>query len=615
MDPLVKVNVGSGPNDGTGDPLRDAFIKLNKNVDAVVDALGAASGIATLGLDGRLLPAQAPAVQTLPATAHDLNNYQIPGTYRQASTAGAQAGTNYPQAAGGLLEVMGTGASGQALQRYTVASTGSVSPTSGTRQYWRFSINTSWSPWQEVHTAGNSLPYLGRVEAGADLNNYANRGMWAISASSVASGGTNFPVANSGWLVVYCEAAAGATADTTVNQVYIGSDSNRQFFRSLVGGVWSNWGEVADVASTVAVSQLGVAGGVATLDANGRQPVTQTPYSAILPVGVDANTLATPGVWHVNADANATAALNWPVQLAGTLNVEAVAAGNMVTQTYTTRNGTGGVIRQFVRVRFGTGGGTWGTWQEIARVADLPTVAPLHGQCRFVYANTTECRLLPFNGNKVVVNDSMQTIPSGGVAIASTALLGATGSTNYIYLHSNAGTLSLEASLTGHSRHTNGVEIKTGDPSRTLVGVAYNAPGGQFINTAALRGVASWFNRYYPSAQATNFNTGTASASPVQAISTVWVWTWGGENTVSNINGRTYVSTAGASSYTYLYDDGNQSWSAAATSVTANAALPVSLTVAIDDRAEGFHGVSTYLAVAGGGTSNAALTQSIIARP
>lgn len=360
MDPLVKVNVGSGPNDGTGDPLRDAFIKLNKNVDAVVGALGAASGIATLGPDGRLLPGQAPAVQTLPATSHDLNNYQTPGSYRQASTAGAQAGINYPQATGGLLEVVGTGASGQALQRYTLASTGSVSPASGTRQYWRFSINTSWSPWQEVQTAGNSLPHLGRVEAGADLNNYANRGMWAIAASSTAAGGTNFPVANSGWLLVYAEAAAGAPAGTNVNQVYLASNLNRQYFRSLVGGTWSAWEEI------VRSSLIGAVSGVGSLDSSGRQPVEQAPYSAILAAGVDANTLATPGVWHINSDANATAALNWPVQLAGTLNVEAVAAGNMqVTQTYTTRNGTGGVIRQFVRVRFGAAG-TWGLWQEIA---------------------------------------------------------------------------------------------------------------------------------------------------------------------------------------------------------------------------------------------------------
>lgn len=375
--------------------------------------------------------------------------------------------------------------------------------------------------------------------------------------------------------------------------------------------------QLPNAVDAIPLAEKGQAGGVATLTAAGRLPTEQYPFSGVLVAGTDANSVISPGLFHINSDAEASAALNWPVLLAGTLTVQTAADGNLqVTQTYTTRSApSGGAVRTFVRVRFGTDGGTWGTWQEIARAADLPTVPPLHGQCRFVYVSTTECRLLPFNGNKVVVNDSMRTIPSGGVAIASTALVGASGTTNYIYLYDNAGTLALEASTTGHSTHTNGVEIKTADPSRTLVGVAYKLADGQFIDAAALRGVASWFNRYYRSAQATNFNTGTASTSPVQAISPVYVWTWQGESTTSNINGRTYVNVAGASAYTFMYDDGNQSWSAAATSVSANAAVPVSLSVPFDNRAEGFHGVSTYLAVAGGGTSNCALTQSIVARP
>jgi hypothetical protein len=295
------------------------------------------------------------------------------------------------------LEVCGTGSPGQTVQRYTVASTGSVSPTSGTRQYWRFAVNASWSAWQEVHTAGNSLPYLGRVEAGADLNNYANRGMWAVAASSVASGGTNFPVANSGWLLVYCEAAAGAAAGTNVIQVYIASNSNRQFFRSLVGGTWSGWEEVVrssmmgaangvatlDINGKITASQTsglflpssqkGLAGGVASLDEDSRL-VEQHAFCEIVFEGTDANAVVLPGFYVIQSDANATAALNWPIQLAGTLLVEATLLGNMqVTQTYTTRNGAGGAVRTFKRVRFSSNG-TWGAWQEVARIADLSVI-------------------------------------------------------------------------------------------------------------------------------------------------------------------------------------------------------------------------------------------------
>lgn len=577
MDSLVKINIGAAPNDGTGDPARDAFAKHNQNMDSIANALGAASGIATLGADGRLPPGQAPAVQTLPATAHDLNNYQLPGSYRQASTAGAQAGTNYPQATGGILSVEGAGVSGQTVQRYTVASTGAVSPTAGARQYWRMAINTSWSPWQEVHTAGNSLPYLGRVEAGADLNNYANRGMWAIAASSTAAGGTNFPIANSGWLLVYCEAAAGAAAGTNVNQVYIGSNGNRQFFRSLVGGNWSAWEEV------VRSSLLGALNGVATLDGNGRL-VQPHAFSAVLAAGSDANVVVFPGFYYLNSDAQASAALNWPVVLAGTLQVEAAGAGNLqITQTYTTRNGSGGVVRTFKRVRFGTAG-TWGTWQEVARLADTMQ----HGQCRFVYSSPTACALLPYNGNGLIINGRQYRIPAGGITFPNTGL--AANGVYYVFAKDDgAGGITMDAIGTGtttRSTHTDGVEIRTGDPTRTLVGMIVTSASSQFFNNATTRGVASWFNRRNTALFEVGTNSTTAATSYVKLTNGVSTLMWfgdaatvdfsgivvpnavsGGAYLVSTVNGTSigggYGYSTGAS--------GNQQATGVATSYTANA--------------------------------------------
>lgn len=370
MDPLVKINVGGAPNDGTGDELRDAFIKVNKNTDTLVAAIGVADGLATLGADGRLTAGQAPIVTAtlLPTGTHDLNTYTVPGSYYQGTVAAATLANNYPVAnVTGFLAVDTFGTA--TYQQFNTRN-------APYQQFWRVRTGTSsWSAWKENTDTTTALIYYGRIPTGADLNNYANRGMWAINAASTASGGTNFPIANSGWLLVYCEANPGAAAGTNVNQVYIGSNGNRQFFRSLVNGVWSAWEEV------VRSSLLGAASGVGTLDVNGRAPVTQFPYSAILAAGVDANTLATPGLWHVNSDANATTALNWPVALAGTLLVEAVVAGNQqVTQVYTTRTNSG-IVRRFVRVRFTTSL-TWSTWQEIPlmdatnrlRASNLPAV-------------------------------------------------------------------------------------------------------------------------------------------------------------------------------------------------------------------------------------------------
>lgn len=368
MDPLVKVNVGLGPNDGTGDPLRDAFIKLNKNVDTIAGAIGAAGGLATLGADGRLPSGQAPIdyAAVLPTTAHDLNTYVTPGTFYQAALAGATAptGVNYPVAQVGFLEVVATGT--PVLQVYT---TRNATPAIMQR-FWRVRVSTAtWSAWKEIADTTTAWTYQGAMPAAQDLNTYTQRGAWIVASSATATGGTNFPIGQSGVLLVYSAGYPGGTAATGANQVYIASNSNRQYFRSLVGGTWSAWEEV------VRSSLIGATSGVGSLGTDGRQPVGQAPYSAVLPAGTDANTLATPGVWHNNSDAQATVALNWPQQLAGTLNVEAVASGNMqVTQTYTTRNGTGGVFRTYKRVRFGAAG-TWGTWQEVARLADAESLA------------------------------------------------------------------------------------------------------------------------------------------------------------------------------------------------------------------------------------------------
>ncbi len=531
MDPLVKINIGAAPNDGTGEPARDAFAKHNKNMDSIANALGAASGIATLGTDGRLLPGQAPAVQTLPTTAHDLNSYQLPGAYRQASTAGATAGNNYPVQIGGLLEVVGTGVAGQTIQRYTVASTGAVSPTSGPRQYWRFAINASWSPWQEVSTAGNDLSYLGRIPNAADLNTYVHRGMWSVAASSTAAGGINFPSANSGWLLVYTESFPGSAAGVNVNQVYIASNTNRQYFRSLVGGSWSAWDEV------VRSSLMGVAQGLALLDSSSRIPNSYSPYSVAIAAGTDANSIWLPGVYYVNSDAQATAALNWPQQLAGTLEVEAAAGGNaQVMQTYTTRNGTGGVLRRYVRVRFGTGGGTWGVWFEMGRYD--------HGQCRFLYSSTTACILMPYNGNGLIINGRQYRIPAAGVTLSNSGL-----AANTVYLvfarDDGAGGIALEArSGVSHVTHTDGVEILSGDAGRTLVGMVATVAAGAFAFTAVNRRVASWFNRRTVGLFEVNTPSNTASTSYVQLTTGVNALMWAGDVAALDAAGVVYPTSA-----------------------------------------------------------------------
>jgi hypothetical protein len=54
----------------------------------------------------------------------------------------------------------------------------------------------------------------------------------------------------------------------------------------------------------------------------------------------------------------------------------------------------------------------------------------------------------------------------------------------------------LEVSTTGHATSpTTGVEIKSGDSTRTLVGMVYTTAASVFADSLSQRFVASWFNR------------------------------------------------------------------------------------------------------------------------
>jgi len=68
--------------------------------------------------------------------------------------------------------------------------------------------------------------------------------------------------------------------------------------------------------------------------------------------------------------------------------------------------------------------------------------------------------------------------------------------TYFVYAFDNAGTLTLEIVVTAHATDaTYGVEIKSGDATRTLVGMVRTNASSQFVDTVIARFVISWFNR------------------------------------------------------------------------------------------------------------------------
>lgn len=75
--------------------------------------------------------------------------------------------------------------------------------------------------------------YRSSVPAGANLNSYAETGIYSIPADGIAFSGANFPLPKSGQLDVF-------TKDSQIFQKYISID-NKMFLRSQTGGIWTDW--------------------------------------------------------------------------------------------------------------------------------------------------------------------------------------------------------------------------------------------------------------------------------------------------------------------------------------------------------------------------------------
>jgi hypothetical protein len=119
---------------------------------------------------------------------------------------------------------------------------------------------------------------------------------------------------------------------------------------------------------------------------------------------------------------------------------------------------------------------------------------------------------LPRNGDQIKINGLIYKIPSAGIlGTANNCFLEGVGGSSLVYnviyyiyafMHATLG-MQLDFSTTGHTTSVQagnvGVEIKSGDNTRTLVGITWaagNAPtSNTFYDNAASRMVRSWFNR------------------------------------------------------------------------------------------------------------------------
>lgn len=155
--------------------------------------------------------------------------------------------------------------------------------------------------------------------------------------------------------------------------------------------------------------------------------------------------------------------------------------------------------------------GVWGAWTNPATIAIAAAIntftPPPCGRLAWVSATTLSYK--PQLGNLLRINGQNYVIPVAGIAgLSSTgAFVNGTGgaslaaNTDYwVYAFVNSGVVT--ADFRTAATHTpsatpgnEGVEILTGNDTRTLIGLIHTNASAQFADSVTQRFVLSWFNR------------------------------------------------------------------------------------------------------------------------
>ncbi|MDQ0124715.1 hypothetical protein J2W17_003669 [Pseudomonas lini] len=244
-----------------------------------------------------------------------------------------------------------------------------------------------------------------------------------------------------------------------------------------------------------------------------------------------------------------------------------------------------------------------------------------HGQCRLGIVNATSIKLSPCNGNNLVIAGVPRQIPAAGVTLTNGGM--GINTLYYIYAYWTGSAIALEFSATGHSVDaTTGIEIKTGDASRTLVGMVYVNGSAQFADGPAARLVASYFNRRTVGGNVTSSGVLSFSGTSNSEISTgvrILFLNWDNEAVDVKATGQYTNNTATQSVTIQAYVDAAPYGNISASYIPANGvgmayASSNSLTPAGAYLTEGFHTASIYGSVTANTGSSTQLAHSIVTR-
>lgn len=237
----------------------------------------------------------------------------------------------------------------------------------------------------------------------------------------------------------------------------------------------------------------------------------------------------------------------------------------------------------------------------MSRIIDL--IRPAHGRCRLTYVSATQIKLVQFHGHLLNINGLPESIPASGVTASNASL--AANTVYFVYAYMNGSNMAIELSTTGHATSPTGVETKSGDTSRSLVGMVRTNGSSQFVDDASNICVISWFNRIrrIGKAKFTANRTMTPATNVFTEVNNeirVNFLTWGNETVRQAIcGGWTVTGLATAYGYAAVDSDtsGQRAWCAHSASTTGTFS-------SVDERivSEGYH-YGTLIGNCEGGTS------------
>lgn len=164
------------------------------------------------------------------------------------------------------------------------------------------------------------------------------------------------------------------------------------------------------------------------------------------------------------------------------------------------------------------------------------------GQCK-ISIGGGDVILSRYNGYKLSINNVLEDIPAAGVLLPTTSLSPST--LYYVYAYMSGSTMTLEASATASAVNSvNGVRIKSGDATRTLVGMA-RTDGSTLWSL-----YKSWFNddgiisrSYFTADRSTN---NTAGFTEINSELRIDFLSWASQKITVTLNGASLFNVTGA---------------------------------------------------------------------